>query len=129
MVYISINGHSSIHVVFLRNRPYLRHTVVTSFRIHFENIGHGLLREGTRREGEWAVWAKRKGMNRKYRSWKIKVNTAAMLVIKNKRSLADCVLFVLKIGVLHRITPATFLQFKIHLETARFEPRTFRVPV
>ena len=36
-------------------------------------------------------------MNRKYRSCKIKVNTAAMLVIKNKLSRADCVLFVLQI--------------------------------
>ena len=32
-------------------------------------------------------------------------------------------------GVLHRISPTTFLQLKIHLEMARFEPRTFRVPV
>ena len=57
---------SSIHVVFLRNRLYLGHTVVTSFCMHFEKIGRGLLREGKRREGEWAVWAKRGGMNRKY---------------------------------------------------------------
>ena len=28
-------------------------------------------------------------------------------------------------GVLLRISPATFLQLKIQLETARFEPRTF----
>ena len=32
-------------------------------------------------------------------------------------------------GVLLRISPPTFLQLKIQLETARFEPRTFRVPV
>ena len=32
-------------------------------------------------------------------------------------------------GILHRITPSTFLQLKIHLQTARFEPRTFQVPV
>ena len=32
-------------------------------------------------------------------------------------------------GVLHRISPATFLQLKIQLEMARFEPQTFRVPV
>ena len=29
-------------------------------------------------------------------------------------------------GVLHRISPTTFLQLKIQLETARFEPLTFR---
>ena len=55
--------------------------------MHFENLRHGLLREGKRREGEWAVCAKGGGMNRKYRSCKIKVNTAAMSVIKNKRFL------------------------------------------
>ena len=32
-------------------------------------------------------------------------------------------------GALLRISPATFLQLKIQLETARFEPRTFQVPV
>ena len=32
-------------------------------------------------------------------------------------------------GILHRISPATFLQLKIQLETVRFELRTFRVPV
>ena len=32
-------------------------------------------------------------------------------------------------GVLLRISPATFLQLKIQLETARFEPPTFQVPV
>ena len=32
-------------------------------------------------------------------------------------------------GVLHRISPTTFLQLKIQLETVRFEPRTFQVPV
>ena len=32
-------------------------------------------------------------------------------------------------GVLLRISPATFLQLKIQLEMARFEPRTFQVPV
>ena len=32
-------------------------------------------------------------------------------------------------GVLQRISPATFLQLKIQLQTAKFEPRTFRVPV
>ena len=69
---------SSIHVVFLRNRLNLGHTVVTSFHMHFENIGRGLLREGKRGEGEWAVWAKGGGMNRKYRSCKIKGNIAAL---------------------------------------------------
>ena len=43
---------------FLRNRLYLGHTGVTSFRVHFEKIGRGLLREGKWREGECAVWAK-----------------------------------------------------------------------
>ena len=71
-------------MVFLRNRLYLGHTGVTSFRVHFEKIGRGLLREGKRGEGEWAVWAKQRGMNRKYQSCKIKVNIAALLVIKNK---------------------------------------------
>ena len=56
---------------------------MTSFRVHFEKIGRGLLREGKRREGEWAVWAKGGGMNRKYWSCKIKMNTAAMLVISH----------------------------------------------
>ena len=32
-------------------------------------------------------------------------------------------------GILFRISPATLLQLKIQLETARFEPRTFQVPV
>ena len=32
-------------------------------------------------------------------------------------------------GVLQRISPATFLQMKIQLETARFEPQTYQVPV
>ena len=31
-------------------------------------------------------------------------------------------------GVLLRFSPATFLQLKIQLETARFEPWTFQVP-
>ena len=31
-------------------------------------------------------------------------------------------------GVLLRISPATFLQLKIQLEMARFEPGTFQVP-
>ena len=30
---------------------------------------------------------------------------------------------------LHRISPTTFLQLKIQLEMARFESRTFQVPV
>ena len=38
---------------------------MTSFCVHFEKIGRGLLQEGKRREGEWAVWAKGGGMNRK----------------------------------------------------------------
>ena len=36
------------------------------------------------------------GMNRKYRSCKMKVNTAAMLVIKNKCNAADGVFLVLQ---------------------------------
>ena len=32
-------------------------------------------------------------------------------------------------GVLCRISPATFLHLKIQLETARFEPQTFWVPI
>ena len=47
--------HSSIHGVFLRNRLYLGLTGVTSFRVYFEKIRRGLLREGKRRKGEWAV--------------------------------------------------------------------------
>ena len=46
---------SSIHGVFLRNRLYLGQTVVTSFRVQFEKVGRGLLREAKQREGEWAV--------------------------------------------------------------------------
>ena len=67
---------STIHV-FLRNQLYLGRTDVTSFCMHFEKIGHGLLREGKRSEGEWAVLAKSGGMNRKYRSCKIKVKEIA----------------------------------------------------
>ena len=51
----------SIHGVFLRNRLYLGRTDMTSFRVHFEKIGRGLVREGKRREGEWAVWGKARG--------------------------------------------------------------------
>ena len=57
---------SSIHDVFLHNRLYLGRTDVTSFCVHFEQIGRGLLREGKRREGECAVYAKRRVMNRKF---------------------------------------------------------------
>ena len=52
---------SSIHVVFLRNGLYLRRNGVTSFRVHFEKVGCGLLREGKRREGEWAEWGEASG--------------------------------------------------------------------
>ena len=52
---------SSIHGVFLRNRLYLGHTCVTSFCMQFEKVGHGLLREAKRREGEWAVLVEAKG--------------------------------------------------------------------
>ena len=41
--------------IFLRNRLYLGHTGVTSFFVQFEKVRRGLLREGERREGEWAV--------------------------------------------------------------------------
>ena len=54
-------GGSSIHGVFLRNRLYLGHTSVTSFRVQFEKVGRGLLWEGERREGEWAVLAEERG--------------------------------------------------------------------
>ena len=63
---VELGEISSIHVVFLRNRLYLGRTDVTSFCVHFEKIGRGLLRESKRREGEWVVWAKGGGMNRKY---------------------------------------------------------------
>ena len=53
---------SSIHVVFLRNRLYLGHTGVTLFCMQFKKVGHGLLQEAKRREGEWAVLAKAKGI-------------------------------------------------------------------
>ena len=56
---------SSLHGVFLRNRLYLGHTSVTSFCVQFEKVGHGLLRGGKRREGEWAVWAKVRGDEKK----------------------------------------------------------------
>ena len=52
---------SSLHGVFLRNRLYLGHTSVTSFRVQFKKIGRGLLREAKRREGEWAVLVEAKG--------------------------------------------------------------------
>ena len=51
-------------MVFFYGIDYLGRTDVKSFRVHFEKIGRGLLREGKRRKGEWAVWAKREGMNR-----------------------------------------------------------------
>ena len=52
---------SSIHGVFLRDRLYLGHTSMTSFCVHIEKIGRGLLRKGKRREGEWAVWGEARG--------------------------------------------------------------------
>ena len=73
--------HSSIHVVFLRNWLYLGRTDLTSLSMRFGKWGRGLLLEGKRREGEWAVWTKGGGNNRKYRSCRTKVNTAAMSVI------------------------------------------------
>ena len=63
-----------------RNRLYLGRTHVTSFRVHFEKRGRGLLREGKRREGEWAVWAKGGGINRKYRSCKIKAAVFTLIL-------------------------------------------------
>ena len=54
-------------VFFLRNRLYLGHTSVTSFCVQFEKVGHGLLREGKRREGEWAV-SRSEGDKEEYRS-------------------------------------------------------------
>ena len=59
--YFNYNTVSSIHGVFLRNRLYLGHTGVTSFRVQFEKVGRGLLREAKRREGEWAVLVKARG--------------------------------------------------------------------
>ena len=56
-----MNGHSSMHGVFLRNRLYLGHTGVTSFRMQFKKVGRGLLREAKRREGDWAVLVETKG--------------------------------------------------------------------
>ena len=38
-------GQQVVYMFFLRNRLYLGQTNVTSFCMHFENIGHGLLRE------------------------------------------------------------------------------------
>ena len=52
---------SSIHGIFLRNRLYLGRTGVTSFRVQFEKVGRGLLWEGKRRKGEWAVLTKERG--------------------------------------------------------------------
>ena len=52
---------SSIHGVFLRNQLYLGHTGVMSFRVQFEKIGRGLLREAKRREGVRAVLIEAKG--------------------------------------------------------------------
>ena len=56
---------SSIHGVFLRNWLYLGQTVVTSFCVQFEKVGRGLLQEGERREGEWAVLAKERGVEKR----------------------------------------------------------------
>ena len=52
----------------MRNRLYLGGTDVMSFCVQFGKWGRGLLREGKRREGEWAAWAEGGGKNRKYRS-------------------------------------------------------------
>ena len=49
-----------------------------SLSMRFGKWGRGLLREGKWKEGEWAVWAKGGGKNRKYRSWQTEVNTAAL---------------------------------------------------
>ena len=38
---------------------------MTSFRVQFEKVGLGLLREGERREGEWAVLAKERGVEKR----------------------------------------------------------------
>ena len=46
----SKNEGTVVNMFFLRNRLYKEHTVVTSFRMHFEKIGRGLLREGKKRE-------------------------------------------------------------------------------
>ena len=54
---------SSIHSVFFRNCLYLGHTGVTSFSMHFEKVGRGLLREAKRREREGVELVKAKGIN------------------------------------------------------------------
>ena len=58
---MNVMWSSSIHGVFLRNRLYLGQTIVTSFCVQFEKVGRGLLLEGKRREGEWAVLTKARG--------------------------------------------------------------------
>ena len=58
--------NSSIHGVFLRNRLYLGHNVVTSFRVQFEKLGCGLLREAKQIEGEWAVLVEAKEDKKDY---------------------------------------------------------------
>ena len=75
-----------VYMFFLRNRLYLGRTDVTSFCMHFEKIGRGLLREGKRREGEWSLWAKRGGM-KSYFSNKRLMRHRAKHWKKNKRTV------------------------------------------
>ena len=48
---------------------------MTSFRVQFEKWGCGLLREGKRREGEWASWFEGESENRKCILLSVGLNT------------------------------------------------------
>ena len=53
---------------------------MTSFRMQFEKVGPGLLREAKRREGECAVLSKAKGDKKKVSVLENEVNTAVLTV-------------------------------------------------
>ena len=51
-------------VFFLRNQLYLGHTGVTSFRMQFEKIRRGLLREANVERESGLCWLKQRGLER-----------------------------------------------------------------
>ena len=77
--------------VFLLNVVRQNDTNVKSFRMQFEKIGHGVLQKAFRGEGECVFSRKRGGGNKKGSVLEIAVNTEAILINKNKCSLASCV--------------------------------------
>ena len=90
---------------------------------------------------EWTVPSLNPGLGRlkMHRSWgwwmQHTPNCLCILMAEDHEILWELKLFqiwfysAVFFGVLHRISPPTFLHLKIQLETTRFEPRTFGVPV